>query len=220
MAAGKWLLDLIYPPKCPFCACLLRHGETRVCGRCMEELVWTEPGDPAHEVDFCDGCASPLWYRGLVADGIARYKFQGRWSYAPAFAAWMVECARAHADWEPQVVAWAPLSRERYAQRGYDQARLLAKYVARELGLPLEPLLEKVRDTQAQSGLHEPSRRRANVQGAYRLRDGAEQCVAGRRILLVDDVVTTGATLSECAACLKIAGAEAVFALTLARALK
>ena len=85
-----------------------------------------------------------------------------------------------------------------------------------ERGLPVLDALEKVRDTATQSRLERDSQRRANVLGAYRVREGVE--LSGLRLVLVDDVVTSGATLSECASCLRMAGAESVTALTLARA--
>ncbi len=219
MSIGRRLLELLYPPRCPFCAKLLRPEEKGgLCETCARSLPWTRPEDTPHAVDFCDGCAAPLWYRGVVADGIGRYKFQGRRSYAEAFGALMAQCARRSWGDGPELVTWVPLSAKRRVQRGYDQAGLLAKYAARSLGLPAELLLEKVRDTGVQSRLHEESARRANVQGAYRLRPGGEERCANRSIILVDDVVTTGATLAECAACLKLAGARQVLALTLTRA--
>ena len=219
MSIVRRLLELLYPPRCPFCGRLLRPEEKDgLCEGCAGSLPWTRPEDTPHAVDFCDGCAAPLWYRGTVADGVGRYKFQGRRSYAAVFGRLMAECARESWGGEPELVTWVPLSAKRRGQRGYDQAGLLARNAARELGLPVESLLEKVRDTGVQSRLHEESARRANVQGAYRLRDGAEARCTGRSVILVDDVVTTGATLSECAACLKLAGARQVLALTLARA--
>ena len=94
-------------------------------------------------------------------------------------------------------VTWTPLSRQRRRERGYDQAQLLAKWVARELELPVLGMLDKVRDIPPQSGIQDDARRRANVLGAYRLRKDARP--EGMNLLLVDDVVTSGSTLSECA---------------------
>ena len=114
------------------------------------------------------------------------------------------------------LITWVPLSRRRLRERGYDQARLLAQRVSLLSAIPAEATLEKIRETRVQSTLTEESVRRANVQGAYRVMPNVD--VTGKRILLVDDVATSGATLSECAACLRLAGAESVAALTLARA--
>ena len=112
-------------------------------------------------------------------------------------------------------VTWVPVSKKREHERGYDQARLLAKATAKALGLPLTPTLHKQRNTQPQSGTGDAAKRRANIAGAYRMKTGAD--VTGKRILLMDDIVTTGATLSECARVLGKAGAEQVVCATVAR---
>lgn len=123
-------------------------------------------------------------------------------------------CARSWRG-EYDLVTWVPLSRRRLRERGYDQARLLARSTARELGLPLTPTLHKQRNTQPQSGTGDAAKRRANIAGAYRMKQGAD--VTGKRVLLMDDIVTTGATLSECARVLGKAGAEQVVCATVAR---
>lgn len=116
-------------------------------------------------------------------------------------------------DLQPDVVVPMPLSARRLARRGFDQTRLLARPVARRLGLPLAGhLLRRTRDTAQQKGL-QAAGRAANLAGAFRAADQT----AGRRILLVDDVMTTGATLHEAARTLKEAGAAAVVGLAVAR---
>jgi len=105
--------------------------------------------------------------------------------------------------------------RKRLRERGYDQAYLLARSTAKELGLPLTPTLHKQRNTQPQSGTGDAAKRRANIAGAYRMKRSAD--VTGKRILRMDDIVTTGATLSECARVLGKAGAEQVVCATVAR---
>ena len=109
-----------------------------------------------------------------------------------------------------------PVSEKRRKQRGYDQAELLARAIGESLGLEAVPLLVKTRDIPAQSGIQEEAARRANVLGAYALLPGAQ--VKGKRILLADDVVTSGSTLSECARTLLSYGAAEVCAVTLAQA--
>ena len=114
------------------------------------------------------------------------------------------------------IITWVPLSRKRLRERGYDQARLLAKATAKTLGMPLTPTLYKQRNTQPQSGTGDAAKRRANITGAYRMKKGAD--VTGKRVLLIDDIVTTGSTLLECARVLGKAGAEQVVCATVARA--
>lgn len=210
------LLDLLFPPKCPFCAKLLRAGETDLCGACQRELPWLSDAAAEQRGEFFTLCVSPLRYRDGVRDGIHRYKFGGRDHYARAFGTLVAQCAADHlADQALSLVTWPTLSKRRLRKRGYDQAELLARRVGEELGLPVVKTLRKGHRP-AQSGIQDAARRRANVLGAYEVLDPA--AVAGKRVLLVDDVVTSGATLSECARVLRTAGAEAVCCATLARA--
>ena len=114
------------------------------------------------------------------------------------------------------MLTWTPVSRLRKLRRGYDQVELLAKAVGRELGMTPTPLLRKVRHNRPQSGIHGEAERRANVLGVYRLTKGVE--IAGKRILLLDDILTTGATAGEAARVLKTAGAKEVHCAAVASA--
>ena len=215
MRAGQWLLDLLYPRKCPFCGRVLERGETGWCARCPEELPWTEPGD-GKTVEGCDACLSPLWYRDGVRKGVRRYKFGGGKSHAALFGQLMAQCLQDRGTGRVDLITWAPLHTQRKRERGYDQAELLARRVGELSGLPVAGTLEKARATAVQSQAGEDGARRDNVRGAYRVLPGAE--LAGKRVVLVDDVATSGATLAECAAALRGAGAASVTGLTLARA--
>lgn len=205
------LLDLLFPPKCPFCGRLLEDGQTLLCPDCQRDLPWMQ-GE--RMVEFVDLCAAPLWYRDKVRQSHHRYKFSGVLAYADTYAALMAQCVEDRLQGRFDVVTWVPLSRWRLWRRGYDQSRLLAERLARNLGVPCVRLLKKVRHTKAQSGLTGESQRRANVLGAYKPAPGAD--AEGRRVLLVDDVVTTGATVSECARVLRTAGAARVVCVALA----
>lgn len=215
MNPGTVLLDLLFPRKCPFCRKLLA-GDALLCPDCQRTLPWLEERAAERSPEFLRLCVSPLGYKGRVAESIHRYKFSGRRNYAASYGALMAQCVLDHPDVTFDLLSWAPLSRKRLRQRGYDQAELLARAVGERLDVPAVPLLVKGRDIPAQSGLQEPSARRANVLGAYALLPGAD--VRGRRILLADDVVTSGATLSECARVLLTGGADQVCAVTLAQA--
>lgn len=211
----RFLLDLLYPPKCPFCGRILERGEEGWCASCREELPWTGPGD-SKTVGSCDICLSPLWYQDGVRAGTHRYKFDGGPGHAQLFGTLMAQCL--HDRWEEPVdlVTWAPLHPKRRRERGYDQAELLARRVGELAGLPAERTLEKTRATAVQSQTGDGEARKANVRGAYRALPGLD--LAGKRVVLIDDVVTSGATLSECAAALRQAGAGSVVGLTFARA--
>ena len=207
-------LDLLFPPKCPFCGRVL--DAPGICDACRKALPWTEGADALRLGPDGFRCAAPLWYRDLAREGLHRFKFRGMSSAATPLGELIAECAAEHFAGEFDTVTWVPVSSRRLRQRGYDQARLLAEEAARVLEVPALPLLSKTRDTPPQSGLEEAGQRRANVLGVYRAPDAA----AGLRVLLADDVVTTGSTLSECARTLLTAGAAEVVCVTLAQARK
>ena len=216
MKLWEGALDLLFPRKCPFCQKILEDQRAPVCPACRAGLPWLTGEEAWRALKGAGGCLSPLAYRDRVPDAVQRFKFSGARSYAGPFGALMAQCAQDGLEELPDLVAWAPLSRKRLRERGYDQAELLARRVGELLGLPVVPLLKKSRHTPPQSGLEEAGQRRANALGAYELLPGNRG--AGRRVLLVDDVVTSGSTLSECARTLRQGGAERVDCLTLAQA--
>ena len=121
-------------------------------------------------------------------------------------------------DLDLAVVCSVPLHPARRFVRGYDQAGLLARFVALELGLICLRVLQRTRATPPQGAAGAVSRS-ANVRGAFRAREDALPWLLGRSVLLVDDVVTSGATADECARCLRRAGASSVIVVCLARAI-
>lgn len=213
MNLRQWLLDLIYPPKCPFCGRVLEKYEDGMCLRCQRSLPWTEGQN--EPVEFCEISLSPLWFRDGARKAVHRLKFLRGSMHSHLLGTLMTQCL--HDRWSDpvDVVVWVPMTRKKLRKRGYDQVELLSCRVAELAGLPVLDALEKIRETAVQSSIGRDSARRANVLGAYRVKPGVE--LEGKRVVLVDDVVTSGSTLSECAACLRIAGAESVVALTLAR---
>lgn len=214
--AVKFLLDLLFPPRCVFCGKLLRKGEDGLCAVCQRELPWITGRAAEQKPEFISLCVSPLWYQGNVRESIRRYKFHGRSGYAVVYGRLAAQCVRDHLDDRFDLITWVPLSAKRLKERGYDQAGLLAQGAARELGCTAVGILKKVRSNDAQSGLSDDAARKANVLGVYKIT--APEAVSGKRILLVDDVVTTGATLSECARVLRMGGAADVVCVTLCRA--
>ena len=209
------LLDLLYPPRCPFCGRVLERGEEDWCAACRQDLPWTEPGE-GKAVEGCALCLSPLWYKDGVREAVRRYKFGGGRGRAALFGELMAQCLQDRWDGPVDLVTWVPLHPRRKKKRGYDQAELLARRVGALSGLPVESTMEKVRSTAVQSQTGEDEARRANVQGAYRALPGLD--LTEKQVVLVDDVATSGATLAQCAAALRDAGAKTVVGLTLARA--
>ena len=212
----EWLLDLLFPPKCVFCGKVLSSGERGFCVRCQKELPWLEGAAAEQSGEFFSLCASPLAYRDQVRDSIRRYKFKGRQGYHRTYGRLVAQCVRDHLAGRYDLITWVPLSDRRRKERGYDQAFLLCSAAALELGGTAVETLRKDRNTRAQSGLDDDGARRANVLGAYAIVD--PERVAGKRVLLIDDVITTGSTISECARILRAAGASDVVCATLARA--
>jgi len=216
MRALTVLLDLLFPPKCPYCQKILDDPRAPVCPGCQPKLPWLEGKAGERRVDFTAGCFSPLAYREQVPDAVRRYKFSRVRAYGAPFAQLMAQCLLDHLPEGADLISWCPLSRKRLRERGFDQAELLARAVGERLSVPAAPTLEKVRHTRPQSELEDEQARKANALGAYVLRSGVD--LTGKRVVLVDDVVTSGSTMSECAALLLQAGAEAVYGLTLAQA--
>ena len=206
-------LELLYPTRCAFCHRLTEGGQ-KVCPKCRKELPYTAGLAQRQKLRQVEVCLAPLYYENSVRDSLLRYKFKGLTGYAEIYGEILAKCVDEN-EISCDIITWVPLSRKRLRRRGYDQAGLLAEDLACRLGLPCEPLLRKRRDNPAQSGQGAYEKRRENVRGVYEAQE--PERVNGRRVLLVDDIVTTGATLSECAAVLKAAGAATVRAAAVAR---
>lgn len=209
-------LDLLFPPKCPFCEKLLEKSSDGMCPRCQRTLPWLTEESAEQKLKDVSLCVSPLRYQNEVRESIRRYKFHGRTGYGGIYGALVAQCINDHLKGRFDMISWTPLSKKRERSRGYNQAFLVAQVVAKELEIPLVGTLHKVRDTPAQSGLTNERERHSNVLGVYALAD--KGLVEGKRILLIDDVVTTGSTLSECAGVLRMGGAKDVVCATVARA--
>lgn len=208
------IAELLYPWRCVFCDRVLK--DTDICIECGKNLPYTKGDSIYQKLPFIEKCVSPLYYRDRVRDAVHRYKFYGCRAYSRRFGAMMAKCVENNLDCGGiDVISWIPLSKKRLRKRGYDQARLLAEEISVDIGVPCVPLLRKIRDNKAQSTTRDAKQRAANVAGAYVL--AAETDVIGKHILLIDDVVTTGSTLSEAARVLKKAGAKTVWAAALAR---
>ena len=210
MSGKTALLDLFFPPRCAFCARVGVHG---VCPACEKTL-------PRMETALREGagfgrCAAPLRYEGVVREALLRFKFRGARSAAEGFGAILAQCVAEELGGAFDVVTWAPVSKKRLRSRGYDQAYLLARSAARVWDVEPVSMLKKVRDNPPQSGL-DAAARRGNVLGVYEATN--VEAIQNARILLIDDIITTGSSLSECARVLKDAGAQSVVCACLATA--
>ena len=212
MGLLNWILNLIYPPRCAVCHALLQPGSRALCPACERSLPRTFGGGLRTGTAF-SVCVSPLFYRDAVREAVIALKFHGKTSGVPLFGQWMADCIREHLADNFDVITWVPVSRRRLRSRGYDQAKLLAAVVSKQLEVPLVSALGKRADNPAQSGINDPQQRAENVRGVYAAR---KEVCAGKRILLIDDVITTGSTMESAALALRSVGAVSVVCCTLA----
>lgn len=216
-------LDLAFPASCAGCG---REGPP-ICPACLPALdarlglpggtPLGLPADIPAPLLQLDWCAA---FTGVVRDGLHDLKYKGERRLAEPFGA-AVARRWARVGLGAEVVVPVPVHADRERQRGYDQAALIAEVAARELRLPVVRALERRRATIAQFELGR-DRRATNVAGAFGVRAGQDgsvgrAAVVGRWVLLVDDVVTTGATLAACGTALRDVGAVAVSAIAVAR---
>ena len=209
-----WLLDLLFPPKCILCKKLLSREETDICHHCRQ--IAPEMEKPKFRLSFVAGWTALWYYKDDVRSSVLRFKFGGKRSYALSYGRALAMHLQQKGFHKYDVLTYIPVSPLRKFHRGYDQVELIAGAVAKELDVHLIPTLRKIRNTPPQSGFKDVSQRRANVLGAYKIKDA--NLVRGKQILLLDDVITTGATASECARVLLVAGAKEVYCAAMAAA--
>jgi ComF family protein len=199
-------LAFVAPPRCAACGGGVPLRQI-FCSGCARTLVTRAP--PRGQA-----FSSVFVYGGAVARAVVRLKYDPRPDLGAPLGDLLRRGLPLLSGWTPDVVVPVPLHTSRLAERGFNQAALLAAPVARELGVPLAArALVRTRDTPQQATLDRKSRLR-NVRRAFAARDA--RTVAGKRILLVDDVRTTGATLLACEHALRAAGASDVRSLVLA----
>src|SRR5436190_12061273 len=229
-------VSLLYPPVCTLCGGKTRAGEY-LCERCEAKATpivapfcqqCSEPFEGAIATAFtCANCAHRTIYfdaavaayrgRGIVRQIVHEFKYGRQLHLRLLVACWL----RAALDDERlcglqfDVIVPVPLHPTRQRERGFNQAGLLGELLSVQTSIPGKPVLKRIRYTTTQTAL-DRSERMENLHNAFRLRKNAD--VRGLRVLLLDDVLTTGSTLNECARILKRAGAISVHAATAARA--
>lgn len=236
---GRAALDLVFPPLCASCRTPVMDPHS-LCAACWQAIAFLEgPAcaccgypfdfDPGGET-LCGACLagppafdrarSAMRYDDKSRDLILALKRADRLDLVPAFAKWL---ARAGRDMlaEADIIVPVPLHRTRLWTRRFNQSAVLARELSRERGLSVDPfLLERVRATPSQGEMPSATARRRNVRGAFRVAPDRKDAAAGKTVLLIDDVFTTGATVGACARALKRAKAEKVMVLTLARVVR
>lgn len=237
---GRAMLGTVFPASCAGCGASASEGES-FCVACSKQIIWLEQGgcarcgrpvlEPNHQSlpgELCKECSArpPAFdraravagYDGPLGSALRSFKYNHRLALGRPLAKVLATKAPSDLLAEPALLAPVPLHYRRLVARGFNQALVLVKDLARHGELTLaRDLLRRVRHTAPQVGLG-PRERRDNVAGAFGLSPKWRERLAGQRVLLVDDVYTTGSTVGECARVLRDAGASHVDVLTLVRA--
>lgn len=207
------VLQFLFPMKCPVCGVVIRTGEA-VCTPCLKqaELLGEDrkyrvklQGIPVEII-----CKAPCLYKGASRETLHRLKFSGKTAYAHSFGLLMAQAAKTLPG-VYDTIAFVPMTEKKQRQRGYNQAQLLAQELGKALSLPVLPILTKTREIQPQHTVRGKARKN-NVKNVF----SALPLAAGKSIILVDDILTTGATLTECTKALYLGGAVSVAGITAA----
>lgn len=206
MKLYHWIVNFLFPPKCILCRKVLETQENDLCRCCRAEAP--EYSVSKRKLQFLDSFVAVWYYERYVRSSLLRYKFYGARSYASGYGRLLAMRLQREFPDGFDVLTWIPVSRARKFRRGYDQVELLARSVGKELAVAPVSVLRKIRNNRQQSKIRDAAVRRANVLGVYRVT--APDSVRGKRVLLLDDILTTGATASEAARVLLTAGAKEV----------
>ncbi|MFO7160346.1 MAG: ComF family protein [[Clostridium] cellulosi] len=217
------IISLFFPHRCPFCGKTV-PSNMAICKDCAGTLPYvTGKTCPrcGRGFEFChcrgnkfafERCVSPLYYEGSVRKSIINFKFHAKQSSAAAYAALSAQMIKREYDWQQfDFITCVPLTKREFKKRGFNQSEVFARALSRKLGIPYKDALCKPRDVKPQRTLNSEERW-LNTAGAF----SAKGSFPGAVVLLIDDVITTGATLSDCARALKKAGAKQVFCATIA----
>jgi len=231
-------LDLVWPRNCPFCGCPLADTDPGiVCPACISSAKPIEPpfcrqcaspftGTVTGEISVCGHCQDLHFYfdrtvcacrtEGVVRDSILRFKYNREMYFGRHLVDWLVGAAQQWIDWrEIDAIVPVPLHPRKLRQREFNQAEYLAAGLSKVVSVPvLKRNLRRVKDTPTQTKLDAEARMK-NLRDAFAVRD--EKAFKGKRLVILDDVFTTGATMDSCAKTLRGAGAREVIALAVAR---
>ena len=212
----KLISELLFPSKCILCGAFLKDQEMDLCHKCRVES--SEFLKTRGKLPFLDSWTTVWYYEGNIRASLHRFKFGGARHYAKGYGRMLAMKIQRDYPEGFDVLTWVPISPIRKLKRGYDQVELLAKAVGAELGMEPVRTLCKIRNNPPQSGMSGQAQRKANVLGVYRAVKPEQ--FRGKRVLMLDDIITTGATAGEAARVLLTAGAKSVSCGTVAAARK
>ncbi len=219
---AKNFINLIYPIHCAGCKKPLDPLDgLGICAHCRRDIranpVPYAESDQKENFFFAYAYYACI-YDGVLKDLVCLFKYKRRRSLARLFSSLLIDFIKENYDIldNIDIITYVPLTRRRINERGFNQSKLLAFNIAREFSLPLSDTLAKIRPTRHQNELSRDERL-VNLKEAFKVKRAS--VLNDRRILLVDDIMTTGATMSECAKVLLGGGAKEVRCLALARGL-
>ena len=208
-------MGILYTHQCILCGKTLpaeRNGRVQLCPDCAAEVRREYRCTEPLSVFGADGAAAPLYYRGVVRSAMKRFKFNGAAYCADWFAAQACAVLTARLDeWQPALITYMPIGFLHYRKRGYNQAELLAKLIAKPLSLPCEAALRKRWFVKKQSAQKDFAARQSNAKDAVLPKKGVD--LTGKSVVLVDDIITTGATAAAAVKALREMGASRVYVL-------
>lgn len=225
------ILSILYPRRCPVCDKIVNVHEGKICSECRKKVPFIkEPrcrkcSKPLSrkEEEYCYDCrkTTHIYKRGIalvehkgpVRKSIYKIKYNNKREYLDFYSEEIIKhYGHVIKKWNPDAIIPVPLHKKREIKRGYNQAALLAKKIGAAISVPVyEDILLRIRNTTPQKALSEKDRKK-NVEKAFHIR---ENKVKLNRVIIVDDIYTTGSTIDACAKCLKSAGAEDIYFITI-----
>ena len=215
-----FLISLVFPKRCVICGDVISFNE-HLCDSCSEDvnsetIIRFIPYAKSGETIVC---VSPFKYEGKIRKAILKFKFQGHTEYAQPFAKIISEkiCKNFKINNidinDIDYVCAVPLSEKRIFERGYNQSELLAKEISKNLSIPMNNVIKKIRETSLQHSL-DAKEREKNLFNAFSVAKGVN--IRDKNFILCDDIITTGNTLKECVKALKNCGAGKIVCCTIA----
>ena len=207
---ANFVLSVFFPNRCPYCKKIISYGMTE-CEDCLKELY----GTPKKTVTFAGiPCIAPFAYQAKVRDSLIDFKFRGNSFNAASYAKNICHAIEYYGLLDDfDIITFVPLSKKRKHERGFDQSELTAKCVGELLDKKVKALLQKTRQNKNQHDLNLSERIR-NVKGVYTAVN--TDFIKNQNVLLIDDIATTGNTLSECCRVLRENGAQHIICAAIA----